>query len=1065
MTGGYYLEQIIGSPEGSRRSRARSSTRRAATSSTSSARSGRCRPCASAASRTALLPVMSLDLLAASPAGSDRFVRSARRPARGVARGARRRVPRLRPGRTRRTRSSRSCACSRRRSGYRARLAFDRAVLRARRRVLASQLEPAPPRARERCCATGCGRSTAERLLLERALLRPDPGGRLAAAARAARDRGDERRAQPLAANYIAFLRTATFDDLLAERLPVGFPPAEQLDALLYLLLRHSVLLAYGDVARRILVRRGALPDAPYREPALVDIVGGAVPERTPTLSARCSSRSGAAGDHPHARRGAGARGGGARRAAREPRTTSRRCRSTCSSASSRGCLDLFSYRLDAWITSLATRRLSELRRQTPRGLVLGGFGWVHDLQGLAAVDAPPRRQGETAAALRGARARRRDPRAVDGAGLGRGGAAQRLPGAARARRRAAVRDRPLLGARAAGAVAARRRARGPAARRAARLPLRARPARARARPLHRRLPARSRCWRRSTGREERARRGAARRRASRTRAAGRRCRTRSRQRSNAVRTRLERPPTATAEASSALAAASVADGLALVAAAPRPGVPFDRARRPARRRPRRSSRPSCAALDAGASTRSATRSPPRASTSSCAGTRRARRRASTRSRTARSSRPSSRSPRRRGRARRSRTGSSSLFSGRAAPAPPGVRAARARGGAGARRVARQMVGDPRRVAAAPSSSTPTGTVLAASDAAARRARRSRSLDALYLRASASPDLPSDLERLLEHVLPAARRRPIPADARVRLDRERDAGVAGAELGLGEFLELNAAFRAGDPRRARARRAATSREAAARSRPPPTRAELGTRADRAVAALRRRATGLARAASRQPTPAPLRDAARRPRLPRHPRGGPGLGARRRRRRSLAPGAHGRGGGDPPARPGRGARGGFDRGGRDAGGARRARAGAARGRLRPRLPRAAARAPGERRRARRRLRPLGQAARRRPAAGALVAAGREPRAPRRVAARGARSRTRPRSGAVGARAQGRAAAVRRRRALGRRCRPTAAAELPPGKLSLVAHLPQPFRPAQPLAGLVSTSGSRSCRRAR
>ena len=34
------------------------------------------------------------------------------------------------------------------------------------------------------------------------------------------------------------------------------------MDALLYLLLRHSVLLAYGNVARRILVRRGMLDRA-----------------------------------------------------------------------------------------------------------------------------------------------------------------------------------------------------------------------------------------------------------------------------------------------------------------------------------------------------------------------------------------------------------------------------------------------------------------------------------------------------------------------------------------------------------------------------------------------------------------------------------------------------------------------------------------------------------------------------------------------------------------------------------------------------------------------------------
>jgi hypothetical protein len=55
------------------------------------------------------------------------------------------------------------------------------------------------------------------------------------------------------------------------------------MDALLYLLLRHSVLLSYGNVARRILVRKGVLAGR-FREPALVDILGGTVPESTPTL-------------------------------------------------------------------------------------------------------------------------------------------------------------------------------------------------------------------------------------------------------------------------------------------------------------------------------------------------------------------------------------------------------------------------------------------------------------------------------------------------------------------------------------------------------------------------------------------------------------------------------------------------------------------------------------------------------------------------------------------------------------------------------------------------------------
>ncbi len=42
--------------------------------------------------------------------------------------------------------------------------------------------------------------------------------------------------------------------------------------------------------------------------------------------------------------------------------------------------LDLYSHRLDAWITSLATKRLDELREKAPQGLHIGAFGIVEDL-------------------------------------------------------------------------------------------------------------------------------------------------------------------------------------------------------------------------------------------------------------------------------------------------------------------------------------------------------------------------------------------------------------------------------------------------------------------------------------------------------------------------------------------------------------------------------------------------------------------------------------------------------------------------------------------------------------
>ena len=46
-----------------------------------------------------------------------------------------------------------------------------------------------------------------------------------------------------------------------------------------------------------------------------------------------------------------------------------------------RGALDLSSHRLDAWVTSFATKRLKTMRQKDPAGVYLGGYGWVEDLQ------------------------------------------------------------------------------------------------------------------------------------------------------------------------------------------------------------------------------------------------------------------------------------------------------------------------------------------------------------------------------------------------------------------------------------------------------------------------------------------------------------------------------------------------------------------------------------------------------------------------------------------------------------------------------------------------------------
>ncbi len=72
-----------------------------------------------------------------------------------------------------------------------------------------------------------------------------------------------------------------------------------------------------------------------------------------------------------------------------------------------RGALDCFSYRLDAWYTSLATRRLQALRQAKPQGLYLGGYGWSMDVRpkdrpdSLGYIHAPSLSHATAAAILR----------------------------------------------------------------------------------------------------------------------------------------------------------------------------------------------------------------------------------------------------------------------------------------------------------------------------------------------------------------------------------------------------------------------------------------------------------------------------------------------------------------------------------------------------------------------------------------------------------------------------------------------------------------------------------------
>ena len=69
--------------------------------------------------------------------------------------------------------------------------------------------------------------------------------------------------------------------------------------------------------------------------------------------------------------------------------------------------LDAFSYRLDAWHTARASRRLEQLRVQNPTGIHIGGFAWVENLKADHRPDsdghllAPSLGQASSAAILR----------------------------------------------------------------------------------------------------------------------------------------------------------------------------------------------------------------------------------------------------------------------------------------------------------------------------------------------------------------------------------------------------------------------------------------------------------------------------------------------------------------------------------------------------------------------------------------------------------------------------------------------------------------------------------------
>lgn len=213
-----------------------------------------------------------------------------------------------------------------------------------------------------------------------------------------------------LAPNYIEMLlATRTLDGIHNEKLRlVGtpeWPPPSR--TLLYVLLRHSMLLEYTNAASRFLINRGLLQPALRREPELVDPEGRSTQTLWELMKTNISV-VGLAGEMKLGEYLLGFMPSGEPDVTREqdlkPLSDFRASLTYLKSLNVArleqlltGTLDLCSHRLDAWITSVATKRLSEMRKAHPTGLLFGGYGWVMNLKPAQGQSQVPPPSGEQA--------------------------------------------------------------------------------------------------------------------------------------------------------------------------------------------------------------------------------------------------------------------------------------------------------------------------------------------------------------------------------------------------------------------------------------------------------------------------------------------------------------------------------------------------------------------------------------------------------------------------------------------------------------------------------------------
>jgi hypothetical protein len=181
---------------------------------------------------------------------------------------------------------------------------------------------------------------------------------------------------------YITDLLAITDLDALAGPVPADAGP------LLKVLLRHALLREYAEAAARLLDAPATPLTQLLRDAELCDLV----PDQPPTPTWQWQRSQPAPGTTVTVRERLDQAGDplvGELKAALQVLSE------TDVPALERhlaGTLDATSHRLDAWVTSLATRRLAELRATQPTGVAVGGYAWLENLR--------PATPGPTAAAV-----------------------------------------------------------------------------------------------------------------------------------------------------------------------------------------------------------------------------------------------------------------------------------------------------------------------------------------------------------------------------------------------------------------------------------------------------------------------------------------------------------------------------------------------------------------------------------------------------------------------------------------------------------------------------------------